>query len=242
MAGDGRRSRGGTGRGADGRGPQPRRRGPITVTPGGELPRWVREEITRSTPKDRREAALAELSSGLAAFSEERFRQAAAALRRAKTLSPRAGTVRELLGLAEYQLEDWEACLRELRTYRRLTGETEHMAVELDALRALGRDDGVEKTWRLFFELGGSREAEDELRVVYASYLLDRGRVPEAWRVVNPGRLVANPGASTLRRWAVAVRVAAAAGDRDAARRILDAIRREDPELDWLDELESLLD
>ena len=40
----------------------------------------------------------------------------------------------------------------------------------------------------------------------------------------------------------VAVRVAAAAGDRDAARRLLDAIRREDPELDWLDELESLLD
>lgn len=252
MAGenDGRRRRrdGGTPRGGQGRqgsAGSPRRsppRRPITVTPGGELPRWVREEISRSTPKERREAALAELSAGLNAFSEERYRQAAASLRRAKALAPRAGTVRELLGLAEYRLEDWESSLRELRTYRRLTGRTEHMAVELDDLRALGRDDAVDKTWALFFELGGTREAEDEVRVVYASHLLDRGRVRDAWRVINPGRLVANASPSTVRRWAVGVRVAAAAGDAAAARRLLDAIRREEPDAEWLEELESLVE
>lgn len=219
-----------------------RPRGPITVTPRGELPRWVRDEITRSTGKEKREAALVEFSAGLGAFSDERYRQAAAAFRRAKALSPRAGTVRELLGLACYQIEEWEESLRELRAYRRLTGETEHMAVEMDCLRALRRADSIEKTWTLFSELGGSKDAEDEMRVVYGSYLLDSARIAEAWKVVKPGRLIANPGESSLRRWAVAARVAAASGDREAAHRLLDAIRREDPDLEWLDELEAAID
>lgn len=254
----GRKPSGGDGRRRDhgdrGRGPGPRsgdraggdrsggdRRKPLTIQPGAPLPKWVREEITRSTPKDRREAALAELSQGLEAFAEERFRQAAGALRKAKALSPRAATVREILGLATYQTEAWEEALRELRTFRRLTGETIHMAVELDCLRALGRTGDIEKTFDLFLELGGDRDAEDEARVVYASHLLDVGRIADAWRVIKPGRLVNRAPAAALRRWAVAARVAAASGDLDAARTLFEAIRREDGDLEWLPELEEEL-
>lgn len=221
---------------------QPPRRGTITVSPGGRLPGWVRDEIVRSTPKDRREAALSCLEQGLAAFSEDKHRQAVKALREAKDLAPRAATIRELLGLSLYQTESWEEALRELRTFRRLTGDTTHLAVEMDCLRALERDDGVHKTWQVFEERGGSRAAEDEARVVYASFLLDRGELANAWRIIKPGRLVADPAEGTLRRWAVAARVAAASGDLGTARKLVAAIREKEPDLPWLEDLEHLVE
>lgn len=249
---DGRRPTGGGRDGRDGRGGQggrnaghadrSERRKPLTVQPGAPLPRWVREEITRSTPKDRRDAALAELTTGLDAFADERFKQAATALRKAKSLSPRAATVREILGLSCYNFESWEEALRELRTFRRITGETMHMAVELDCLRALGRESDIEKTFDLFLELGGDRDSEDEARVVFASHLLDRGRIADAWRVIKPGRLVNRAPTAALRRWAVAARVAAVSGDAQAAAKFLAAIKREDGELEWIPDLERELD
>lgn len=190
-----------------------------------------------STPKMRREPALAELQMGLGAYSVEKYRQAAVALRKAKDLAPRAATIRELLGLSLYQMEDWDAALRELRAYRRLAGDTTHLAVEMDCLRALGRPADVAKVWGIFEELGADRDAEDELRVVYASHLLDQNRVSEAWRVIRPGRLVSNVPEAALRRWAVAARVAAAAGDLSTAQTLVEAIRRQAPEAEWLDEL-----
>ena len=63
----------------------------ITVTPGGDLPRWVKDEIVRSTPKVRRDAALQELRLGLGSYSVERYRQAANALRKAKDLGFKGG-------------------------------------------------------------------------------------------------------------------------------------------------------
>ena len=202
----------------------------------------MREEIVRTTPKDRRDAALGELMSGLEAFSEERYKKAATALRNAKALAPRAATVRELLGLAAYRSGGWEEALRELRTFRRLTGETTHMPVEMDCLRALDRpDDAIEKVWTLYQELASTRDTDDEMRVVFASHLLDRDRVADAWRVIKPGRLVANAPEPLIRRWAVACRVAFASGDRDSARTLLDQIRKQAPDLDWLDELEAML-
>jgi len=223
-------------------GSRPGRSAKKEITAGtGQLPRWIRDEIIHSTPKDRRDAALQELDAGLSAFAEGRFGKAAGALRRAKELAPRAATIREMLGLATYHLEQWQESLRELRTYRRLTGVTDHMAVEIDCQRALGKPEGVEKTWELFNELGGTREAEDEVRVVYASFLLERGDRERAWLVIKPGRLVTTPTESMLRRWAVAARVAAANRDRDTARRLVMAIRDADPNLPWLSEYDDLL-
>ncbi|MFP5332563.1 MAG: hypothetical protein ACLGHX_09435 [Acidimicrobiia bacterium] len=223
-------------------GQRPARSAKKEITAGtGQLPRWIRDEIIHSTPKERRDAAIRELEAGLTAFADERFGKAAGALRRAKELAPRASTIREMLGLAAYQLEQWDEALRELRTFRRLTGVTDHMAVEMDCLRALGRVDGIEKTWELFNEHGGSKEAEDEIRVVYASSLLERGERERAWLVIKPGRLVASPSDSMLRRWAVAARVAEANRDRDTARTLVLAIRDADPDLPWLDQYDDLL-
>lgn len=211
------------------------------MQPGAQLPRWVRDEVVHSTPKDRREAALNELTKGLHEYASGRFGPAAGALARAKDLSPRAATIRELLGLSLYETGQWSRALQELRTYRRLTGDSDHMANELDCLRALKRHQDIEKTYNLFFELGGGRDSEDEVRVVFASHLLDEGDVKAAWQVIKPGRLVANAPEGALRRWAVAARVAAAAGDFKSARQLIEAIRANGSDLPWLADLESQL-
>nr|MBO2500580.1 hypothetical protein [Acidimicrobiia bacterium] len=111
--------------------------------------------------------------------------------------------------------------------------------MEIDCLRALGRTDDAEKTFRMLEDLDPRPETDDEARVVFASSLLDRGLVAEAWKVIKPGRLVANPRPSALRRWYVAARVAHAAGDSDAARRFVDAIAKVDTDFPGLAELRA---
>jgi hypothetical protein len=199
----------------------------------------VRDEVNRSTPKDRREPALRLLSQGVSEFADERYRAAAARLREAKALAPRAATIRELLGLAAYRAELWEEALRELRTFRRLTGDTSQMPAEMDALRALGRPGDVDKTWKLFRELGGAKDVESEAKVVYASHLLDQGKVREAWQVIKPGRLVASAPEAELRGWFVAAKVALAAGDPETARRLAKAVAKQDPSMPGLEDLQA---
>lgn len=209
----------------------------ITSVPAGELPRWVRDEITRTAPKDRREPAINHLAKAVGEFADGRFGASYQQLKQAKDLAPQAATIRELLGLSAYYLEKWEEALRELRTFRRISGEPTQVPVELDCLRALGRTEDVEKTYKKLRQLDPRPETDDEARVVYASSLLERNLVADAWRVIKPGRLVSNPKLSALRRWYVAARVAAAAGEPDTAQQIADAIADNDKDFPGLPEL-----
>lgn len=197
--------------------------------------------MIRATPKERRDAAVRQLEVGIAHYAEERYKRAMDHLSQAKALAPQSSIIRELLGLAAYYAEQWLPALQELRAFRRFTGETIHMPVEMDSLRALGRSADVDKTWELFGELGGDRDTQREAAVVYASHLLDKGRLADAWRVIKPGRLVSPAAESEVRRWFVAARVAVAAGDKDAAARLIAAVAREDPSLPGLDELQAQL-
>jgi tetratricopeptide (TPR) repeat protein len=213
----------------------------ITSVKGGRLPQWVRDEIVRSTPKDRREPAIKLLSKAMQSYADERFPAALTDLRKAKKLSPRAATIRELLGLSAYRSGNWEEGLRELRTFRRLTGDLIHFPVEMDCLRGLGRTDDVIRAWDQFQGYDVSATVNHEARVVYASFLLDQGRPRDAWPVIKPGRLVASPTQGELRRWFVAARVAMAAGDRDTARRLVAALDEQDPDFEGVDELRKAL-
>ncbi len=207
-----------------------------------QLPRWVHESLVRVTPKARVAGALAALQEAATAFVEGRHRRALQRAEAAKTLSPRDATVRELLGLSAYRLGRWDLALKELRTYRRLSGDTTHMPVEMDVLRALGRDDDIDEVWRLLQHHGASPATMKEGRVVYASHLLDRERAREAWEVVNPKRIVAEPFEEDLRLWYVAARAAATLDDRDAADRLRTAIARHDPSFPGLEELDAAID
>lgn len=228
---------------ADGRrqGGEQRRHRTITSVSSGQLPKWVRDEIMRSTPKDRREPAINHLASALESFVDERYPAALNELRKAKKLAPRSATIRELLGLSAYRTGEWEEALRELRTYRRITGDLIHSPVEMDCLRALGRKGDVTKTWNLIAGHDVSPTITHEASVVYASFLLDEGKPREAWEVIKPGRLVASPSPGEIRRWFVAARVAHEAGDTDAARRLLAALDEQEPDFEGVEELRQAL-
>ena len=197
----------------------------------------MREEIRRVTRRDRQAAALRALSEAVDAYGDDEFGAALRKLHRAKELSPRASPVRELLGLSAYRSREWGEALAELRAYRRLTGDTTHMPVEMDSLRAMERGTDVEKTWERFVELGGNRPTDAEARVVYGSYLLDQGRAPEAWRVTGPARIPNDARPYELRRWFVAARAALALGETATAAQLTEAIRRADPDMPGLGDL-----
>jgi tetratricopeptide (TPR) repeat protein len=207
----------------------------------GDLPRWVKDEIARAASKDRRDAVIRLLEKGVAQFADERYRPAIESLGQAKALAPRSSTIRELLGLANYYAERWLPALQELRAFRRLTGESTQMPVEMDSLRALGRNADVDKTWEAFREVDSNHETKQEAAVVYASHLLDQGRVADAWKVIRPGRLVSPATEPEVRRWFVAARVALAAHDKEAAQRLITAIERENSSIAGLEDLKAEL-
>lgn len=229
-------SKGGRSGGKPDRKPLPAGAGP------DNLPRWMREEIRLTTRKDRQTFALKVIAEGIDEYGDENFEAAFRKLAKAKQLSPRSPSVRELLGLSAYRLERWGEALAELRAYRRIAGDTSYMPAEMDSLRALGRDADVEKTWKRFGELGGSRPAEAEARVVYGAFLLDRGRPAEAWAVTRTSRLPANAPLYELRRWFIAARAALEIGDAEAAGKLARAVHRAEPRIEGLDELMSLID
>lgn len=63
------------------------------------------------------------------------FEHALAASRRGGRLA----VVREAVGLTAYAAGDYEEALRELRTYRRISGDQTHLPVQADCERGLGR-------------------------------------------------------------------------------------------------------
>jgi hypothetical protein len=99
----------------------------------------------------------------------------------------------------------------------------------------------VGKTWAIVQEADVSPTIQHEARVVYASHLLDKGDLREAWEVAKPDRLIAQPSMPEMRRWYVAARVALAAGDKDAARKIVSALDSHDPDFEGIDQLRAEL-
>lgn len=202
------------------------------------LPNWVIDDLTRVTPRDRVPAALRELGEASEALGDLRYHAAVKHARRAKDLAPRDATVRETLGVAAYRIGDWKTALAELRAYRRMSGETTHLPVEMDVLRAQKRPKDVEKAWAELQRLGAKPAVYNEGRVVYASHLLDEGRPDEALAVCGEKVPGANARESELRRAYVAARAAAAVGRKDLARQLADAIVVADPGFPGFDELE----
>jgi tetratricopeptide (TPR) repeat protein len=59
----------------------------------------------------------------------------------ARRLASRISVVREAVGIAAYHAGQWQTALTELRTYHRMTGRQDHLAVVADTERALGRPE-----------------------------------------------------------------------------------------------------
>lgn len=206
-----------------------------------DLPRWVIEDLTRVTPRERVSDALAELGTATSAMIEGRYKVALRAARKAKDLAPRDATVRETLGLAAYRTGDWQTALAELRAYRRISGEPTHLPVEMDVLRALGRKADVSKSWQELKSADVSPVVHKEGLVVYASFLIDEGDLDQARRLTTPKQIRPNPYPADLRVWYVAARANALVGDVGPARQLRDAIVLADPAFPGLDELDAII-
>jgi len=202
------------------------------------LPNWIVEEVERSTPGDRVGPTLEALGAASEALGDGNYQSAVKHGLRAKSLAPQSATIRETIGIAAYRVGDWSTALTELQAYRRMAGETTHLPIEMDVLRAQGRDKDVELAWKELEKRGGHGLVMNEGKIVYASYLLDQGRADEAWSIVKPHRMEQRPNEGHLRLYYVAARTAAARGDKRAARKWSDEIIVHDPSFPGYEQLE----
>jgi hypothetical protein len=123
-----------------------------------------------------------------------------------------------------------------------MAGDAQHLPVEMDVLRAQGRDRDVEKAWETLSEADVHPAVRKEGLVVYGSYLLDQGKPELAWDLTGPKRVGQADHEADLRVWYVAARAAAMSGETETARRIADAIVVNDPSFAGLDALDREID
>jgi tetratricopeptide (TPR) repeat protein len=117
--------------------------------------------------------------------------------RAARNRAARVAAVREAVGVAAYHAGDYAEAARELRAFRRMSGDAGYRAVLADCERAMGRP---EVALRLVAEaLADSPDTEElvELRLVEAGARGDLGELPAA-RLVLEDALGGRPAPETL--------------------------------------------
>ena len=177
------------------------------------------------------DAAIARLERAVQLLEREDARGAAAEAAKAKELAPRAPAVREVLGLALYQLERFPQALSEMQAYRRMSGRADQNHIIADSLRAVGRP---ERAVPLAEEALGARgvplSAKAEAVIVAASALADRGKFDQALGMLRRIRTRDDvAGQEVLRVWYVTGSILERAGRRAEARREFEKILRHDP-------------
>ncbi len=157
--------------------------------------------------------------------------------RAARDRASRVAAVREAVGVAAYHAGDYAEAAREIRAYRRMSGDAGYRAVLADCERALGRP---EIALRLVAEaLTGAPSPEEvvELRLVEAGARRDLGEDAAA-RLVLEAELGGRPAPESLSGADPArLRIASAyadllreSGEEDLAAEWLGAIAAADPE------------
>jgi tetratricopeptide (TPR) repeat protein len=157
--------------------------------------------------------------------------KAVESLLEAKVKAPRSVHVREMLGLAFYQLGKWREAARELAAYRRLSDRRDRDPEYADCERALGRP---EKALEILGDLTAQDLPEEVLvegLVVAAGALVDLGRHDAAVTMLERGPLrPPNVLPHHLRLFYALADALEGAGRRSDARGWWDAIYAEDPE------------
>lgn len=118
--------------------------------------------------------------------------EALAHARAARDRASRIAVVREAVGVAAYHAGDYAEAARELRAYRRMSGEPGYRAVLADCERALGRPDVALRLVREALAERPDAEEAVELRLVEAGARQDLGELPAA-RLVLEGVLGGRP-------------------------------------------------
>ncbi|MCS5736206.1 tetratricopeptide repeat protein [Herbiconiux daphne] len=91
----------------------------------------------------------------------------------------RIGVVRETLAITAYRTGDFALALRELRTFRRISGSNEQLALMIDSERGLGRPDRALETGRSVERSTLSVPSQVEVAIAMSGARLDLGQ-PDA--------------------------------------------------------------
>jgi len=145
--------------------------------------------------------------------------------------------VREAVGVAAYHAGDYAEAAREIRAYRRMSGDQGYRAVLADCERAMGRPDVALRLVAEALAEGPDADEAVELRIVESGARLDLGEDAAA-RLVLEGELGGRPDPSMLEgadpgRLRIASAYAdllQAQGQDDVAAEWLTAIAAADPE------------
>lgn len=197
-------------------------------------PRARRAEQVQPTavPRRAREATRVHDAVLRAARALERGyeREAVRILRPQRELHPKAPDVRELLGVALYRLGRWAPAQKELEAFLVLTGSATQHPVLMDCARALGRHARVEALWEELRAVSPGAEIMTEGRIVAAGSLADRGRIPEAIKLLERGPLSPKRVAEHhLRLWYALADLHERAGDFPGARSLFRKVSSKDP-------------
>jgi tetratricopeptide (TPR) repeat protein len=202
-----------------------------TPSRSGDLPKDVLDEVRRATRPTRINDVVSRLARAIELLSREDAGAAVAEAEKAKALSPRSSSVREVLGLALYGQGRWAESAAELKTYKRMTGRTDQNHVIADALRGMGKpSEAVPLADEVLRDRSASGEIKAEAVIVAASALADEGRFAEALAFLGRAKTrddVAEP--YTLRLWYVRGDILQRAGRPADAAREFRKIVRHDP-------------
>jgi tetratricopeptide (TPR) repeat protein len=212
----------------------------LTPRPGGKrrpqsaaapnLTHDVTEEIQRVTRPTEVRDALSRLSRAVDLLERGDTGAALAEGLKAKQLSPRSGSVREVLGLAFYGQERWQEALTEMKAYRRMTDRVDQNHIIADCLRALGRPAEAVPLAEEELRSKIPNEAKAEAVIVAASALADQGRFPEALAFLARARTRDDVAEDyTLRLWYVRGDILARAGRNEEAAMEFRKVMRHDP-------------
>lgn len=149
----------------------------------------------------------------------------------AKGLASRSAAVREALGMALYQSERFREALRELQTYRRISGRADQNHLIADCHRALGSPEKAVALAQEALAAPIPEEARAEAAVVAGAALADAGRFDEAVGILR--RFRTDPDTARpydLRIWYVLGDVLERAGRRGEAAREFRRILRHEPD------------
>lgn len=87
----------------------------------------------------------------------------------------RIGVVRETLAITAYAIEDYALALRELRTYRRITGRDDQLPMMVDSERGLGRPEKALELGRSVARSSLAVPVQVELAIAMSGARLDLG-------------------------------------------------------------------
>jgi tetratricopeptide (TPR) repeat protein len=210
--------------------PRPGGRRRPASSPAPNLTREVTEEIQRVTRPTEVRDALSRLSRAVELLERGDTGAAIAEGQKAKQLSPRSGSVREVLGLALYGQERWQEALTEMKAYRRMTDRVDQNHIIADCLRALGRPAEAVPLAEEELRSKIPNEAKAEAVIVAASALADQGRFPEALAFLARARTREDVAEDyTLRLWYVRGDILARAGRNEEAALEFRKVMRHDP-------------